>query len=275
MKPFLLAIQFLTIIPVRVTGDVTDRMIGRSIGAFPLAGVVQGIFIGLAAPVLLVFFPSGLTAGLLVLILVITNGGFHLDGLSDTLDALSIKSSGDETADREKRLMVMKDSTTGPIGAVGIVLVLLLKCLGIMAVIDIAANDSGLIFMVLFLMPVFGKWSTVSAIVKASAAQANGLGKLLIDNSGWRELVGATLWTAGVAGLLFFLFAPYPSPDLPLFFSIAFTVIMTVLYLLAKIIKKIGDKKIGGLTGDLLGALNEIAEITYILIVTACLQLSI
>ena len=275
MKPFFLAIQFLTIISVRVTGDVTGRMMGKSIGAFPLAGAVQGVLIGVAAPVLLVFFPNGLTAGLLVFILVVTNGGFHLDGLADTLDAMSIKSSGDKAADRKKRLAIMKDSTTGPIGVVGIVLVVLLKCLGIMAVIDIVANDSGLLFMVLFLMPVFGKWSMVPAIVKGSAARANGLGKLLTDNSGWRELVGATLWTAGVAGLLFFLFAPYPSPDLPSFFSAALAGIMIILYLLAEVFKKIGEKNFGGLTGDLLGALNETSEVMYILMVTACLQQSI
>ncbi len=272
MKPFLLAIQFLTVIPLRVKGDVTSRMMGRSIGAFPLAGMIQGVFLGTAAPLLLVFFPAALTAGLLVSLLVVTNGGFHLDGLSDTLDAISVKTSGDEAADRKKRLAIMKDSTTGPIGVIGIVLTLLLKCMGITAFIDLTGNDSGLLFMALFLMPVFGKWSMVPAIVKNKAARTHGLGKLLTDNSGWRELVGATLWTAGIAGLLFLLFAPYPSSNLPLLFSMAVTGIMVILYLLAEATKRVGKKKTGGITGDLLGALNEISEVVYLLMVTAWLQ---
>ena len=63
------------------------------------------------------------------MILIVSNGGFHLDGLADTFDALSVKSSGDHAADRERRLRVMKDSTTGAIGVIAIVMTMLLKFL--------------------------------------------------------------------------------------------------------------------------------------------------
>jgi adenosylcobinamide-GDP ribazoletransferase len=96
MRRIVLALQFLTIIPLRNIENVSLKEIGSSSAFFPLTGLVQGSLLVVIAFLFLKIFPSDLVSGLLVLVIIITNGGFHLDGLSDTFDALA--SRGDRTA---------------------------------------------------------------------------------------------------------------------------------------------------------------------------------
>jgi len=126
---FLLAFQFLTIMPLKVKGNISEREIAQSATFFPVVGVFQGLLILLSASLLSNVLPSEIVSGLIILILITSNGGFHLDGLADTFDALSVKSSGNEAIDRQNRLSVMKDSATGAIGVTAIVLTILLKFL--------------------------------------------------------------------------------------------------------------------------------------------------
>ncbi len=129
MKSLLLAVQFLTIIPVSVKGEVTQADVARSAAFFPLAGALQGVIAALAALIALRLFPPTITGGLVLCVLTVVNGGFHLDALADTFDAIAVKSTGDGAQDRQKRLSVMKDSATGAIGVTAIVMALLLKYL--------------------------------------------------------------------------------------------------------------------------------------------------
>jgi len=113
MKKMLLAIQFLTIIPVTVKGDVSEEDMVGSTAFFPLAGACQGLMMAATAALLGRFFDAAVVCGFVILAHIVSNGGFDLDGLADTADALSVKSSGNAAADIEKRLLVMKDSTIG------------------------------------------------------------------------------------------------------------------------------------------------------------------
>lgn len=270
LKQVLLALQFLTIVPLRIKGDISEDDMSRSAMFFPVAGALQGLIGSLCAALLLRFFSADLTACLVLVILIITNGGFHLDGLADTFDALAVKASGDTAADRVKRLSVMKDSSTGAIGVVAIVVVILLKYMFIRNIF--LYSSSAVLYSLLFLMPVFSKWIMVPAMYHGASARKDGLGRIFIDAVRRKDVVFCSLITvlfsfvitellqqtlyASVTGLLvFFLFL--------------------VLYIFCLISVKFFTKRFGGLTGDAFGAVSEISEILFLMVASLWLQHSI
>jgi adenosylcobinamide-GDP ribazoletransferase len=268
MKPLLLAFQFLTIIPVRVRGEVTERDLSRSASFFPLVGAFQGLI----AVVIVLYpgkvFPPEITGALILLAWVLTNGGFHLDGLADTFDALGVKSTGDAGLDRERRLAVMKDSSSGSIGVTAIVFAVLLKFLFLSFMVSHAAPSASL--TLLFLLPVFSNWVMVPSLYHGVSARPDGLGKLFIDSTGKSAVVLASLFV-----VLFFsfssiyLYRAFGPGIITLFLSISI-----MLYLFSLLSVWFFRLRFGGLTGDNFGAIHEISEILFLLTVTRWLQRS-
>jgi adenosylcobinamide-GDP ribazoletransferase len=258
MKSFLLAIQFLTIIPVSVRGMVTEREVSSSSAFFPLVGAIQGLIIAAAALLLSRVFPQNLVAGLAVLGFVLLNGGFHLDGLADTFDAFAVKSSGDPGKDRLKRLAVMKDSTTGAIGVVSIVLALLLTFLFISALFEKFSLPATARF--LFLMPVFSKWTMVPVMAYGQAARNEGLGKLFIEGTGMTHVIGASFFLAAAfvgAAMLFPLGGLVREGTFLASCSLCLCVYGALWSSFCK-------KKFGGLTGDTVGASGQMADLIFL-----------
>ncbi|MEF9438542.1 MAG: adenosylcobinamide-GDP ribazoletransferase, partial [Candidatus Mariimomonas ferrooxydans] len=87
MKKILLAFQFLTIVPVKGISDVSENEVGKASAFFPLVGFVQGLLLMVSAGLFLKIFPAELVSGLIVLMIILLNGGLYLDGLADTFDA--------------------------------------------------------------------------------------------------------------------------------------------------------------------------------------------
>ena len=193
MRQLFLALQFLTIVPVKVNGMVTGKDMSGSAVFFPVVGALQGLFFVLSAALLSRFFSADITSCLVLVILIITNGGFHLDGLADTFDAMAVKACGDEEADREKRLSVMKDSTTGAIGAIAIVIAVLLKYLLVKNIFLYSSSIT--LYSLLFLMPVFSKWIMVPAMYLGTSARKDGLGRMFIDAVTKKDVVFASVIT--------------------------------------------------------------------------------
>ena len=267
MKQILLAFQFLTIIPLKVKGDISEEEMSQSAAFFPFVGVFQGLLAVLSTALLIKVFPVEITSGLIILILIISNGGFHLDGLADTFDALSVKANGNEATYKEKRLSVMKDSSTGAIGVVAIVISILLKFLFINSILRTSTPFTA--YALLFLMPVFSKWAMNTAIFHGRSARQNGLGKIFIDNTGAREFLLATAAVAGsMVGALSFMRS--------LSSCLQFLLLsLFVLYIISFSATRFFNEKFGGLTGDTLGAISEITEIIFLLMVVAWSRLSI
>ena len=265
---FLLALQFLTIIPVRMETDFSEKEIPRSAVFFPAVGAVQGCLAAGVAFFSIRLFTPEIAGVLSVLALIISNGGFHLDGLADTFDALAVKSSGEREADRAKRLAVMKDSSTGAIGVTAITLVLLMKCLLISNIISCSASVTR--YALLFLLPVFSKWAMVPAAYHGTAARKDGLGRVFIENVVMRDLVCSSLITLllalVVAGILPQTFAARGALLFMLF---------AVLYLFSFAAVKFCRLRFGGITGDSLGAISEIAEIIFLMAASIWLRHSI
>lgn len=269
MKKLLLAFQFLTIVPVKVNGHIHEKEIARSAAFFPLTGAFQGILVVLGAMICLRILPPEITAGLIILILILSNGGFHLDGLADTFDAVAVKSTGNLASDIEKRLAVMKDSATGAIGVIAITMDILLKYLFIKNLLDMEYLSSHLHpFIFLLLMPVASKWSMTVAMFHGKAARKEGLGRIFIDGITAREFLLSTFIFLFIYSWILFFF-----PDSAFFYFFVFTA--GLLYLCSSLWVSFCNKKFGGSTGDTLGALNEIGEILFLLMGIIWQKLSI
>ncbi len=254
MKGFLVALQFLTRIPVRIKGDLSEREIGRSAAFFPLVGVIQGAAVVLAAfPFSLIFSPD-IAGGLVVVVLLATNWGFHMDGLADTADAVSVKASGDPARDRDKRLAVMKDSSVGAIGVVVIVCILLLKFLFISALLQKGITWE--ILGVLFLVPVFSKWAMLPVIYHGKSARDTGLGNIFIT------YMNSTVFSLSILLLAAVFFAVNSIiPEVTWRSTAAlFLLFFIPTYLLGLFWTAFCRKKFCGQTGDTIGAVSEITE---------------
>ncbi|HEC98456.1 MAG TPA: adenosylcobinamide-GDP ribazoletransferase [Nitrospirae bacterium] len=250
LKGFLLALQFLTILPVRLSGSISGRDVGRSTAFFPLAGLIKGGLLVLAYAAFDPFLPSAITAALLLIVSVLINGGFHLDGLADTFDAIA---SGKP---RQGKLDIMKDSTTGPIGVTAIVLVLLLKYLLILDLFSI----SPIPYLLLF--PVIGAWSIMAAIFHGRSARKEGLGYLLIKETGGAQFVcsAVIVMVIFVSGRYLLNYLAFPSIPLSALF-------VTAVYLFTLPLIKFFGRHFSGLTGDNLGAICELNEVFFLLII--------
>ena len=123
MRRFIIALQFLTIIPYDKDLKVTEEDLGKSMFFFPLVGLFIGGCLVFSDQVLSSLLPLNVVNGLLITLLVILTGSMHLDALADTIDGIA--SGGDKT----EKLRIMKEGNIGAMGVVGIVIVLMLKYL--------------------------------------------------------------------------------------------------------------------------------------------------
>jgi adenosylcobinamide-GDP ribazoletransferase len=268
MKRFLLALQFLTVIPVGagVTADEAD--LAKSSAFFVPVGVVQGILLVAADYAFGRVFNPDLVIALVLLVLVLSNGGFHLDGLSDTFDALASKSTGNAAADREKRLKIMKGSTAGPVGVTAIIFTLGLKYL---ALVEISNFSWFTYYSSLLFMPVLSKWTMVVTMYRGESARQDGLGRFFISGTGFRELAVSTVMLVLVLALPGIALSSYAPEALYLFYA----GVLALLYLSCGIWVGYFKGKLGGLTGDTLGAVSEATEISFLLMVIIWSRLSI
>jgi len=260
MKQLLLAFQFLTIVPVKKNLAQSEADISKSSAFFVMVGFFQGIILIAADFGLGIFFHHDLVIGLILLLLIILNGGFHIDGLSDTFDAIAVKSSGNNDADIKKRLSAMKDSASGPTGVTAVICALGLKYLSLQ---NLSHFQYFVYYSSLLLMPIMSKWTMVLSMYYGAPARQDGLGKMFIGNIGLRELFIATSTLLFVIALLAIFFSSYMSQ----LYYIFYPAVLTMLYLFSRASVFFFNRKIGGLSGDILGAINETTEIIFLLMV--------
>ncbi|MDD5084583.1 MAG: adenosylcobinamide-GDP ribazoletransferase [Candidatus Omnitrophica bacterium] len=235
MKSFLIALQFLTTLPIKITG-VKGKDFGRSLAYFPIVGALIGLMLALSL-FIFSFLPSLVMAALIVAISVFITGGLHLDGLADTCDGFY------GSKPKEKVLEIMRDSRLGAMGAIGIACVLLLK----FALIASIPPDS--LWKFLILAPVFSRWSQVTACFMSDYAREEGRAKHFISSASKAGFIAASLFTV----ILFFLLMK--TGGVFLLAASSFAVFLFINYV---------KKRIGGMTGDTIGATNEIAEVAVL-----------
>jgi len=230
-----LALTFLTVLPWWRLGQVGPQDLARSMLWFPWVGLILGLGFWAGLWVFQVFSPP-LAAALLLTLTVLATRGLHLDGLADTVDGLG----GGQTP--PARLAIMKDSRLGAFGAMSLFLALLLKFTLFLAFAGKTAAPAGLI-----LFPVLSRWGMVLlAFLSPYARPEGGLGQAMTTGVTGETLVGAT------GGALFLAFLISGTPGLLLMAAGAAAVWLLSIYF---------QKKLGGVTGDVLGAANEVLEI--------------
>lgn len=243
LNQFITAWQFLTIIPISRRIEVTSESLGRSMAVFPLVGLVLGLIVAGLDLVYSRIFTPGVSSALLLASYIAMYGGFHLDGLVDTVDGLV------GGKDREHTLKIMKESTIGAIGVVSLVVLLLLKYEA-MTALSGGIRNGGLI-----LMPVIGRWIEVFLVYGSRyAREGSGLGRPFVEYVGVKEIGIATLLTIVISLI---------------FLSWKGMLAITVVTVFGLILRSYVNKKIGGITGDILGAGGELSEVLALLIIIA------
>jgi adenosylcobinamide-GDP ribazoletransferase len=237
-----LAFSFLTILPARLKTAPEAGDLGRAGIWYPLVGLVIGGIVVLAHLAGSLVFPPILSAALALVVWEILTGGLHLDGLADCCDGLFNASSP------ERRLEIMRDPRLGTFGGAGLFLHLLLKFLAILS-----------------LPPGTGLW----AIPLAAAAS-----RWLILLAGSQPMarpggLGAD-FSLGLERKSFFLAA-----ILPLVLMVAAgwlgLLSVTAAVLVTLTVFQLSRRRLGGLTGDVIGLIVELAELTMLLVF--CLRL--
>ena len=242
-KRFLVALQFLTRICVKRDLRTTDEEFAGSAAFFPIVGpLVGGVQILLFYALDWVSSPS-VTALLLLLAPIALTGAFHLEGLSDVADGFL---SG---RDREGMLRIMKDSHVGTMGAIVIVSLMLTKFVLLHEIIQnlrLWLIVGGLLFI-----PALSRWGMViTAGISQYARTGPGLGRIFTDGVRKR-----TIFLAGIV----------PVVAAIAYFRVIGVVCVAITILSALVGSWIAKRKINGVTGDVLGGVNEITEVILLL----------
>jgi adenosylcobinamide-GDP ribazoletransferase len=182
--------------------------------------------------------PSVLLAILVTLLTTLLTRGLHLDGLADLADGVG----GGYTA--ERRLEIMKDSRTGAFGALALIFAILLKAAALQTLI------LQKIWPPFLLVPVLSRFAMVLASYRASyPRKEGGLGRPFLENVTLREILIASLFSLSLSILLVRVLAP---------------VYIAVMLVIVGALRRLGNCSLGGITGDVLGAINEITEIVLL-----------
>ncbi|EGW41248.1 adenosylcobinamide-GDP ribazoletransferase [Desulfosporosinus sp. OT] len=239
MRGFLIALTFLTRIPLPAPKvEITSEEFTRSYRYYPLVGLTIGLLLWLLAKVLILYFPPLVLAALLLVAELALTGGLHLDGFMDSMDGLLSARSPDRI------LEIMKDSRVGAHASMALIGLLLLK-------FSLLASLTPSKFSILLVMPMISRWVFQIGVIAFPYARAQGLGKGIHDTTRWipflvsgAVVLGISFLLAKIAGL------------------ITFGVCVIVVTLWAFKISSL----LGGLTGDLYGAIIELSEVICLLV---------
>ena len=237
-----LAAGFLTILPVLPRAGLAPETLAASFGWFPLIGFALGAVLAAENLLLTPLFGDALAAVVLVLTLTVLTGAVHLDALADSADALGAGT------DRRRALEIMRDSWIGSFGTAAIFFFLALE------IVALATMGEARRTVALWLAPGLARWAMVAVGWRIDYLRAEGAGTLLVGPGGDRNLA-----LAGAIAALAAL------PILSWRVLLAYVVTAT----LAAVLRAAYQRWLGGVTGDLLGAAGELAELAVLLVMAA------
>jgi len=227
----------MTTIPVRVNIPASRDDYGKGLALTPLVGLLPGLIMAGVHWLSGLIFPAPVAAVFVIAAYVFLTGGLHLDGLGDTADGLF------SNRPRERILEIMKDSRVGTNAVIAVILLLLLNY-SLISVLD------GSMRVFILLMPVAGRvGSVIGAGISKYAGNSDGPGRWIVESCGATEiLIGLFLQiiifftAAGIQGLLLSIIAPVT----------------------AVVLTKLLSRKLGGVTGDILGAVCELNQALFL-----------
>ena len=237
MKAFFAALQFLTLFPWPKRAARSADEVGEGALFFPLVGFILGAILVLADYLLRPYFPPALLAVALVALLALLSRGFHLDGLADTFDGLGAGGA------RERVLKIMDDPHIGVFGVVAVVIILLFK-------IEAIGSMNAERWRALLIAPLLGRWALALLAYRSTAAR-EGLGSLLIGRMKGSQLFFATVITFVLAAG---------------FSHATGLLVMAWVALFTLACRTYFHRRLGGLTGDTFGAVEELSESSALII---------
>lgn len=246
VNDFITALQFLTRVRIFTQTQWTVEGFGRSVKFFPLVGAMIGLILTGCYFLLSVYLPQYLqgdyehsVAALLLLACIVITGGLHWDGFMDTMDGIFSGRSP------ERMLEIMKDSRVGANGVMAAGLLFLIKW---SLFLDIAPDK---LLLALFVMPIISRFAMVIGITTFPYARLEGMGKAFKEHAGGHTLFIAALCTLVMLGLCY-----KAQVMVALLISVAFTLSF------ARFVTRL----LGGLTGDVYGAITELSEIAVLIV---------
>ena len=249
LRLFLTAVQFFTRIPVPARVGHCPQQLNQASRYFPLVGILVGTLSAASLWLCAQILPLPLSVGLSMAAGILVTGAFHEDGLSDFADGLG----GGFT--REKALAIMKDSRVGAYGAIALILVLLLKY---QALLELCRAHS-----LLFVAAALIAAHSFSRLMAASLMLTQ---RYIRDDDSARAKPAAqqispasfaiALFT-GIAALVLLFAAGTPVTNL-------FAAVLAALLMRAYLAWRL-QKRLGGYTGDCLGAVQQLTELAFYL----------
>ena len=226
---------------------MTVEDLARSFSFFPVVGFLLGGCCWATGILLRTWVPPLLLAVLITTLLAVLTRGLHLDGLADLADGVG----GGYTP--ERRLQIMKDSRSGAFGVLAIALAVAFKVAALHTLVT--ARD----WPSVVLIPVLSRFAMVLGAYRMPYARPEGgLGKPFIEFITHRQPLTAAILSV----VLSFLINPWLA--LPY---------LTMVLVCVALLRRLTCRWLGGITGDVLGALNETTEIA-LLFLAACMAQS-
>ncbi len=236
MRNFISALQFITILPM---GKAKSFDPPKMVPYFPLVGILLGLLVAAFDAIVVRFWTPPVVALLDIILLAVLTGAFHIDGLGDTADGLLGPRSRDEA------LEIMKDSRIGTMGLVAILFGLALKWGGI-------ANLDAHRSIILILIPAYSRAGILFGMRYLPYGRSDGTGKPFFQKTLSLKHFWGMVFPVGLS-LLLGLEA--------IGLNLAFAIIIGSILFFYK-------KRMGCITGDMLGAMTEITEAGLFLIVS-------
>ena len=238
----ILALQFLTRIPINKNIDFNHENIRKSTYYFPYVGILLGALVALSYYIFLPF-NKDIASFIGVLMIIILTGGLHLDGLSDTADGFY------SARDKEKMLLIMKDSRIGAFGVISLILIILFKYI-------IISNLDSNVGLVLMLSLGNSRLVVLIQMAYKKTARPGGLGELFSQSKPKKYIIFSIIQYIIIISLI----------------NVKFLIPLIGTIILGEIISKITYKKIDGFTGDVYGATIELCEALSLLLFMGVLQ---
>ena len=237
MNSFFAALQFLTIIPGPKNLPSVDW--GWAAIFFPVIGLLLGAVLVLSDFPLRLLASPGLCAAVLVAVLAFLTRALHLDGLSDTFDGLGAG------GDRDRMLAIMDDSHVGAFGMIAVLLVLILK-------IEAIQSTDADRWRLLLAAPILSRWAMVVLGYRSLPAKP-GLGSSFIGHLKNKHVAVASIISVMLLAVIL------RAGGIAL-------ILLTGLFTWA--IKTYFHRRLGGINGDIFGAVGELTE-TFALVFLA------
>jgi adenosylcobinamide-GDP ribazoletransferase len=233
---FLIALQFLTRIPVNFAIHYSNKRLGQSPLFYPFIGLLIGLTLCLLA-ILLAAKNNALSATLILSVWILITGGLHLDGLADCSDAWA-----GGLNDKARTLKIMKDPSVGPIAVIILVLLLLLKWSALQSLLQ--QNNH---LVALLITPVLGRVSILLLMLSSPYVSEKGLASTLLNY----------LPKQAAQFLSFSLLA--------LCIGLSNLVVILPSLLVIALIRYLAMQRIQGVTGDVYGASVELSETSLLM----------